>query len=95
VSTYWLPAIDAFEPQLVMISAGFDAHVEDDMADLRLHERDYAWITRKLCERADRYAEGRIVSSLEGGYALGALGRSVAVHIKEFLEDRRDGVTSP
>ncbi len=91
VSTRWLPAIDAFEPQLVMISAGFDAHVEDDMANLRLHERDYGWITRKLCECADRHAEGRIVSALEGGYALGALGRSVAVHINEFLEDRRDG----
>ena len=92
VSQCWLPAIDAFEPQLVMISAGFDAHIEDDMADLKLHELDYAWITSRLCEVAHHHAEGRIVSTLEGGYALSALGRSVAVHIGAFSGVRRDSV---
>jgi len=92
VSQHWLPAIDAFEPQLVMISAGFDAHIEDDMADLKLHGVDYAWITSRLCEVAHRHAEGRIVSTLEGGYALSALGRSVAVHIEAFMGGRHDSV---
>ncbi|MFZ1863259.1 MAG: histone deacetylase family protein [Polyangiales bacterium] len=85
VSERWLPPIEAFKPQLVMISAGFDAHIEDDMAELELCEADYAWVTRRLCEMADRHAEGRVVSTLEGGYALSALGRSVAVHIEAFL----------
>lgn len=85
VSTRWLPVIEAFEPQLVMVSAGFDAHIEDDMAELQLSEADYAWVTRRLCEVANRHAEGRIVSMLEGGYALSALGRSVAVHIEALL----------
>lgn len=85
VSKQWLPSIEAFEPQLIMISAGFDAHIEDDMADLRLSEADYAWVTRRLSEVANRHAKGRIVSSLEGGYALSALGRSVAVHIESLF----------
>jgi acetoin utilization deacetylase AcuC-like enzyme len=85
VSKRWLPAIEAFEPQLIMISAGFDAHIEDDLADLKLSEADYAWITQRLSEAANRHAEGRIVSTLEGGYALSALGRSVAVHIETLL----------
>lgn len=83
----WLPAIDAFRPQLIFVSAGFDAHAEDDMAHLRLREFDYAWITRRLCELADRHCEGKLVSTLEGGYNLGALARSVAVHIKAFMGD--------
>lgn len=85
VQEHWLPALERFEPQLVMISAGFDAHREDDMAHLRLHEFDYAWITRRLCDIADRHAGGRVVSALEGGYNLQALARSVAVHIKAFI----------
>jgi len=85
VATRWLPVIEAFAPQLIMISAGFDAHIEDEMANLKLSESDYAWVTRRLCEVANRHAEGRIVSTLEGGYALSALGRSVAVHIEALL----------
>ncbi len=85
VSQHWLPAIEAFAPQLIMISAGFDAHIEDDMAELDLSEADYAWVTQRLGELARRHAEGRIVSTLEGGYALSALGRSVAVHIEALL----------
>ena len=86
VQTHWLPALEAFEPQLVMISAGFDGHREDDMAHMNLLEFDYAWITRRLCEVADKYAEGRVVSVLEGGYNKDALARSVAVHLKSFLD---------
>ena len=82
---HWLPALHNFKPQLVMISAGFDGHVEDEMAQLMLLEADYALISSQLKEIANLYADGRIVSSLEGGYALGALGRSVAAHIDALL----------
>jgi acetoin utilization deacetylase AcuC-like enzyme len=82
VSRVWLPALDAFRPELLVISAGFDAHVEDDMAMLRLHDADYGWVTEQLVEVAARHAGGRIVSSLEGGYALEALGRSVVQHVR-------------
>jgi len=85
IETHWLPALEAFRPQLVMISAGFDGHHEDDMASLDLNEADYSWITRQIKALADRHCEGRIVSVLEGGYALHALGRSVAAHIKALL----------
>lgn len=87
IETDWLPRIAAFEPQLILISAGFDAHQADDMAGLNLVDRDYAWVTRRLCELADRTAESRIVSSLEGGYELHALARSVEAHLKAFLGD--------
>ena len=87
VESKWLPVLKKFKPQLVMISAGFDAHAEDDMANMNLREFDYAWITRKLCEIADDHCGGKVVSLLEGGYSLPALARSVAVHIKAFLGD--------
>ena len=82
VATHWLPALDAFGPELILISAGFDAHVEDELAMLRLHDADYGWVTERLVEVAARHAAGRIVSSLEGGYALDALARSVTQHVK-------------
>jgi acetoin utilization deacetylase AcuC-like enzyme len=82
VTDHWLPALEAFRPQMIFISAGFDAHREDDMASLALVEADYAWVTEQLADLADRHAEGRIVSMLEGGYALHALGRCVATHLK-------------
>ena len=85
VTTHWLPRLEAFQPELVLISAGFDAHVEDDMAGLKLTEQDYAWVTTEVKKIADKYAEGRIVSTLEGGYALSALGRSVAAHVNALL----------
>jgi len=85
VESQWIPRLDAFAPELVIISAGFDAHVEDDMAGLRLVEADYAWVTTEIRKIADRHAEGRIVSSLEGGYALSALGRSVVAHLNALL----------
>ena len=82
VSEYWLPALQRVRPQMLFISAGFEAHREDDMAELKLAESDYAWVTQCMQEIADEYAHGCIVSSLEGGYALSALGRSATAHIK-------------
>ncbi len=82
VTDAWLPALDGFRPQLVIFSAGFDAHAEDDMAMLRFADADYAWITEQVKAVAQRHAQGRIVSVLEGGYALSALGRSVVQHIR-------------
>jgi acetoin utilization deacetylase AcuC-like enzyme len=84
VEKIWLPALDEFEPQMVFVSAGFDAHRDDDMASLGLVETDYAWVTKQIVNVAARYAEGRIVSTLEGGYNLKALARSVAVHVREL-----------
>ena len=82
VSDAWVPALDSFRPELVIFSAGFDAHVEDDMAMLRLMDGDYAWVTEQMKAVADRHAHGRMVSMLEGGYSLSALGRSAVQHIK-------------
>jgi acetoin utilization deacetylase AcuC-like enzyme len=78
----WMPRLEAHRPQMLFVSAGFDAHREDELGQLGLIEADYAWITRKLRDVADRHAQGRIVSCLEGGYALGALARSVAAHLR-------------
>jgi len=78
----WLPALEAFEPQLVVFSAGFDAHAEDDMAMLRFSDTDYRWVTEQVKALAERHAKGRMVSVLEGGYALPALGRSVVQHLR-------------
>ena len=82
MESYWLPVLEKFKPQLIFISAGFDAHMEDNMAGLNLLESDFAWVTTKIREIADQHASGKIVSVLEGGYALPALGRSVAAHIE-------------
>ncbi|MGE5170424.1 MAG: histone deacetylase family protein [Rudaea sp.] len=81
----WLPALEAHAPELILISAGFDAHREDPLAGLALNESDYGWVTRELMSVARRHAGGRIVSSLEGGYSLSALGRSVAAHVRELV----------
>jgi acetoin utilization deacetylase AcuC-like enzyme len=85
VLRHWLPALEEQQPELLLISAGFDAHREDPLAGLELTESDYAWVTRELLAVARRHAAGRIVSSLEGGYALSALGRSVAAHVRELI----------
>jgi len=84
VENAWLPALHGFAPQIVFVSAGFDAHRDDDMASLGLVEADYAWVTRQIVDIADRYAGGRIVSTLEGGYNLPALARSVTAHVREL-----------
>lgn len=85
VTEQWLPALERFQPQFLFISAGFDAHWEDDMGGLALREADYFWVTEILKDIAGRHANERIVSMLEGGYALHALGRSVLAHIKSLL----------
>ena len=82
IEANWLPRLEAFKPQMLFVSAGFDAHRDDELGQLGLVEADYEWITRRVKEVADRHAEGRIVSCLEGGYNLGALARSVAVHLR-------------
>lgn len=81
----WVPALEAHRPQLILISAGFDAHREDPLAGLKFVEADYVWVTRELLAIAARHGQGRVVSSLEGGYALSALGRSATEHIRELL----------
>jgi acetoin utilization deacetylase AcuC-like enzyme len=78
----WIPAMNEFRPELVIFSAGFDAHVEDDMAMLRLVDADYGWVTEQMKDIAERHSSGRMVSMLEGGYSLSALGRSVVQHLR-------------
>lgn len=82
VSDVWMPRLREFQPQMMFISAGFDAHREEDLGELRMVEADYAWITDQLVALADESANGRIVSMLEGGYCLSALGRSVVAHVR-------------
>ena len=82
----WLPALERFRPQLVFVSAGFDAHRADDMAGLRFVEDDYRWVTGEIVALAGRHCEGRIVSCLEGGYHLFHLARSVASHVRELAD---------
>jgi acetoin utilization deacetylase AcuC-like enzyme len=86
VQEHWLPALHAFRPQMIFISAGFDAHRDDDMGNMALVEADYAWITHQVMAVAKEHAQGRIVSCLEGGYNLSALGRSVVAHLKALAE---------
>ena len=82
VEEHWLPALDDWQPEMILISAGFDAHREDLLGGLKLIEADYAWITRQLMDVAARHSKGRVVSMLEGGYNLSALGRSAVAHVK-------------
>ena len=81
-----LPAVDAFKPELLLISAGFDAHADDPLAGIRLVEVDFAWVTEQLCDLADRHCQGRVVSTLEGGYDLEALAASTAAHVQVLKE---------
>ncbi|MDE0226452.1 MAG: histone deacetylase family protein [Gammaproteobacteria bacterium] len=81
----WLPALDGFKPELILVSAGFDGHADDPLAGLLLTEEDYTWVTSLITDAANRHAGGRIVSMLEGGYHLGALSRSVAAHIEGLM----------
>ncbi len=82
VRTAWIPALEEFKPQFILFSAGFDAHAEDEMAMLRFADADYGWVTEQIKDIAERYAGSRMVSTLEGGYALSALGRSAVQHIR-------------
>jgi acetoin utilization deacetylase AcuC-like enzyme len=81
-----LPALDAFAPELIVISAGFDAHADDPLAQLALREADFAWITEALCDLAEAHAGGRVVSTLEGGYDLRALAASAAAHVDVLMK---------
>lgn len=86
IEAAWMPRLEEFKPEMIFISAGFDAHREDDMGQMGLVEQDYAWMTDRIKSVADRHAKGRIVSCLEGGYALSALGRSVEAHIRVLAD---------
>lgn len=86
VSDIWLPRLREFKPEMIFISAGFDAHYEDDMGNLKLLEKDYVWVTEQLKRLAEETAHGRIVSMLEGGYSLSALARSVTAHLRVLAD---------
>jgi acetoin utilization deacetylase AcuC-like enzyme len=86
VTAEWLPALDEYRPQLIFFSAGFDAHRDDPLGGLKFDESDFAWITGEVKQIAERHAEGRMVSTLEGGYNLEALGKSVAAHIEALAD---------
>ena len=86
IESAWMPRLEAFRPEMVFISAGFDAHREDDLGQMGLVEQDFAWITHRLKDVARRHAQGRIVSCLEGGYNLSALARSVEAHIRVLAD---------
>ncbi len=81
-----LPAVDDFAPELILISAGFDAHAADPLANLNWHEQDFAWVTSAICEVAEAHAKGRVVSTLEGGYDLDALAASTVAHVQALRE---------
>ena len=82
ITERWLPAVESFAPQMIFVSAGFDGHVEDPLAGFMLGDEDYRWVTEVIVRAAERHAAGRIVSCLEGGYALEAVGRSVCAHVR-------------
>jgi len=86
IESAWMPRLEDFRPEMIFISAGFDSHREDEMGRLGLVEQDYAWITYRIKDVARRHAKGRIVSVLEGGYALSALARSVEAHIRVLAD---------
>ncbi len=86
VEAHWLPRLHAYKPEMIFISAGFDAHRADDMGQMGLVEEDYAWITHRIMEVAQRHAMGRVVSCLEGGYNLDALAFSVESHIRVLAD---------
>jgi acetoin utilization deacetylase AcuC-like enzyme len=85
VTDHWVPALDAFRPQLIYVSAGFDGHREDDMGNLGLVEADYEWVTQRLMEVARRHCQGRVISCLEGGYVLSSLARSATAHVRVLI----------
>ena len=86
IEAKWIPRLEDFKPRMIFFSAGFDAHREDSLGQLGLVEADYEWITRRVRQVAERHAQGRIVSCLEGGYTLGALGRSVTAHLRALAD---------
>ena len=94
VERFWMPALERHRPQLVFVSAGFDAHREDPLAYLKLEDEDYRWVTERLLEVAARHASGRVVSTLEGGYNVDALGRCVVEHVAALAGARANASES-
>ena len=86
IEMMWIPRLEAFKPEMICVSAGFDGHREDDMGQLGLTEQDYTWITQRIKDIARRYSKGRIVSCLEGGYVMGPLARSVEAHLRVLAD---------
>lgn len=86
VNGHWLPDLKAFAPQMLFVSAGFDAHREDEMSHLGWRDEDYAWLSHEIARFADAHCEGRVVSVLEGGYHLPSLARSVEAHLRALLD---------
>ena len=84
VQEHWIPALDEFRPELVLVSAGFDAHLQDEISDLHFSDADFQWMTQRCLDVAEEHAEGRLVSALEGGYDLDSLARCAAAHIKQL-----------
>lgn len=87
VTDQWLPALAAFEPEMVFVSAGFDAHVDDDMSQVSLTDADYRWVSEQIVAVANASASGRIISSLEGGYELRSLARCVDAHVRVLMDN--------
>lgn len=85
VNDHWLPALERFQPEMIFVSAGFDAHADDDMSGVSLTDGDFRWVTEQIVRLADRSASGRIVSVLEGGYELHSLARCVEAHIRVLM----------
>ena len=85
IELMWIPRLEAFQPEMIFISAGFDSHRDDDMGQLGLTENDFAWITLRIKDIARRFSKGRIVSCLEGGYVMNPLARSAAAHVKVLI----------
>ena len=85
VTDHWLPALEKFEPEMVFVSAGFDAHRDDDMSQMSLIDSDYEWVSDRIMEVAGKFASGRVVSALEGGYELNSLARCVEIHARVLM----------
>ncbi|MBD3646676.1 MAG: histone deacetylase family protein, partial [Pseudomonadales bacterium] len=85
----WLPAIENHRPDMIFVSAGFDAHRDDPLGELELTEDDFRWVTRLIMKLANQYSKRRVVSTLEGGYNLEALALSVQAHVEELIEPQR------
>ena len=86
MTDHWLPALEQFAPEMVFVSAGFDAHVADDMSHVHLTDDDFRWVSERIVEVADATASGRIVSALEGGYELHSLARCVELHLRVLAD---------
>ncbi|MEH6457862.1 MAG: histone deacetylase family protein [Cocleimonas sp.] len=85
VDEHWIPALREFKPEIIYISAGFDAHIDDDMGGFNLMDSDYIWVTDQICKLAEEFAQGRVISMLEGGYDLPSLGRCATEHVKVLM----------